>query len=285
MKRLVAVTPARDEQQLLPGLIASMTAQTRKPDRWIIIDDGSTDATGGIIDEAARKFRWIEPRHLERDRPRAPGGEAVIMQFLPRDQWLTYDYILRLDADLTFASDFIELLLAEFAHDPLLGIAGSTLLEPYGAGWREIRAPSFHTRGAVKTYSAKCFNAIGGLEAGLGWDTVDEAHAMMLGFHTRNFRHIRAFHHRPQGAAGGMLRAKRAAGQAAYRAGYSALFMCVRAARQSLGRPYVLGGAMMLAGYLEAYARRLPRAATPEVVRFVRRQQLRRLMLLDSVWR
>jgi hypothetical protein len=42
---------------------------------------------------------------------------------------------------------------------------------------------------------------------------------------------------------------------------------------------------MMLAGYLEACARRLPRAATPEVVRFVRRQQLRRLMLLDSVWR
>jgi len=266
-------------------MIASMEAQTRKPDRWIVIDDGSADATGEMLDDAARRLPWIEPHHLDRGRPRAPGGESVIMRFLPPEISRECDYILRLDADLTFGSDFIELLLAEFARDPKLGVGGAVLYEPVGSQWREIPMPSFHTRGAVKLYSAACFGAIGGLEAGLGWDTIDEAHAMMLGYRSRNFPHIRAYHHRPQGAAGGLWKGRLAAGRAAYRAGYSAIFMLARAIRQVRTRPFVAGSAMMLIGYFEGYARRLPRTAPPEVARFVRRQQLRRLMMLDSVWR
>ena len=285
MSRMLAITPARDEEKLLPGIIASMEAQTRKPDRWLVIDDGSGDATGEILDAAARRLPWIEPHHLERGRPRAPGGESVIMRFLPSEISRQWDFILRLDADLTFGPEFIELLLAEFDRDPKLGIGGAILYEPAGSQWREITMPSFHTRGAVKLYSGACFGAIGGLEAGLGWDTIDEAHAMMLGFRTRNFRNIRAYHHRPQGAAGGLWKGRLAAGRAAYRAGYSALFMLARAIGQAKRRPYVTGSAMMLTGYFEGYLRRLPRTASPEVARFVRRQQLRRLMMLDSVWR
>jgi biofilm PGA synthesis N-glycosyltransferase PgaC len=285
MNSYLAITPARDEEKLLPGLVASMVAQTVKAARWIIIDDGSADATGAIIDQAARKHSWIEPHHLPLNQPRAAGGESIIMRFLPTETWGRYDFILRLDADLSFRPNFVELLLAEFARDPLLGVAGATLYEPSDAGWREIRAPRFHTRGAVKMYSRACFAAIGGLEGGLGWDTIDEARAMMLGFRTRSFRHICALHHRPQGGAGSIWRARLAAGRAAYRAGYSPIFMFARATRQSLARPILLGGALMLAGYFEGYLRRWPKAASPELVRFIRGQQLRRLLLVRSSWR
>jgi glycosyltransferase involved in cell wall biosynthesis len=261
-----------------------MAAQTRLPDRWIVVDDGSADATGEILDAGVRRFSWIEPHHLARNRPRAEGGESVIMEFLPRTKWQDWDYLLRLDADLTFGPDFIESLLTEFSRNPRLGIAGAILLEPAGTQWREARVPSFHVRGAVKLYSSECFRAIGGLEAGLGWDTIDELHAMMLGYHTRHFPHIRAYHHRPQGMAGPLWRARMAAGRAAYRSGYSTLFMLVRTIRQLGMRPRLLGSAMMLAGFFEGYLRRLPRPAPPELVRFVRRQQLRRLMMLESVW-
>jgi poly-beta-1,6-N-acetyl-D-glucosamine synthase len=282
--RLIAITPARDEAKLLPGLIASMVAQTRLPDRWIVVDDGSADETGEILDAAAGRLSWIEPHHLVRNRPRAEGGESVIMGFLPPTVWQDWDYLLRLDADLTFGPDFIESLLTEFSRNPRLGIAGAILLEPAGTQWRVARVPSFHVRGAVKLYSSECFRAIGGLEAGLGWDTIDELHAMMIGYQTRHFPHIRAYHHRPQGMAGRLWRARLAAGRAAYRSGYSTLFMLVRAIRQLWMKPRLLGSAMMLAGYLEGYLWRLPRPAPPELIRFVRRQQLRRLMMLDSVW-
>jgi len=285
MSGLLAITPARDEEKLLPGLIASMAAQTCLPERWIVIDDGSADATAEILDDAASRYAWLEPHHLPGNRARAAGGESVIMQFLPRKEWGKWNYLLRLDADLTFAPDFIESLLAEFRRDAKLGIAGSILLEPDGAQWREINVPSFHVRGAVKMYSGRCFAAIGGLESGLGWDTIDELHAMMLGFHSRHFGHIRAYHHRPQGTAASLWRARLAAGRAAYRSGYSTLFMLVRATRHLLTTPWLLGSAMMLAGYFEGYLKRWPRPTPPELIRFVRRQQLRRLLMLETVWR
>ena len=89
--------------------------------------------------------------------------------------------------------------------------------------------PEYHTRGPAKMYSLACFNAIGELDPDVGWDTLDEARAMLHGFHTRGFRHITARHHRPQGEASGW-KARTRAGLAAYRVGYSPLFMLVRAA-------------------------------------------------------
>jgi poly-beta-1,6-N-acetyl-D-glucosamine synthase len=123
MSRYLAITPARDEEKLLPGLIASMASQSHLPSRWIIIDDGSADATPAILDEAARRYPWMEVHRLDGDRPRAAGGESVIMRFLPSETWNQCDYVLRLDADLSFASDLVELLLDEFVRDPALGIA------------------------------------------------------------------------------------------------------------------------------------------------------------------
>lgn len=285
MNTYIAITPARDEERLLPGLVESMTTQTVKPRRWVVIDDGSTDRTGAIIDQAARRNPWIEPHHLPSDRPRAPGGESVIMRFLPRESWEDCDAILRLDADLSFDTRFAQLLLAEFCRNPKLGIAGAALYEPDGRGWRETRAPSFHTRGAVKMYSRRCFEAIEGLPAELGWDTLDEVNAMMHGFETRTFRQVRAFHHRPQGAAGGLWRSRKAAGEAAYNIGYSPLFLVARAARLSLKWPPGIAGAALLTGYLQSCFMRRPRPASPELMAFVRRQQLRRLTMRESLWR
>lgn len=282
MNRYLVITPARDEEQFLPRLIDSLVSQRPQPSRWIVINDGSADGTAAILDSAATKFAWIEPHHLERNRVRAPGGESVIMKFLPVEVCERYDYILRLDADISFASDFSQLLLGEFSHDPKLGIAGPTLYEPDDSGWREIRQPGFHTRGAAKMYSSSCLASIGGLDGGLGWDTLDEARAMMLGFHTRSFRHITAKHHRPQGAASG-FKARIAAGYSAYKVGYSPLFMIARAARGCVSSP--LAGALLLAGFLKGYLRHEPRTASPDLIKFVRSQQLRRLTLRESQWR
>jgi hypothetical protein len=281
----VVITPARDEERLLPGLIASMESQTIIPKRWILIDDGSNDRTSEIADDAAARCPWIEVHHLERRLERAPGGESVVMKFLPREDWNKYDYVLRLDADLTFGPTMVEMLIAEFRKNSKLGIAGPVLYEPSGEQWREIRTPEFHTRGAIKMYSRKCFLAIGGMQAGIGWDTIDEAQGMMLGFKSRSFRHIVAYHHRPQGSARGNLRGRFGTGRTAYVLGYSPIFMLARAAARVHNSPPVLGSLTLLAGYIDGYVRKLPRSASPELVKFIRREQHKRLLMLESNWR
>lgn len=99
MNRYLAITPAKDEEKYLPSLIDSLVNQSVTPDRWIIIDDGSRDASARIIDQAAQHYPWIEPHHLAPRLRREEGGESVIMQFLPRQTWKQYDYIFRLDAE------------------------------------------------------------------------------------------------------------------------------------------------------------------------------------------
>ena len=113
--------------------------------------------------------------------------------------------------------------------------------------------------------------------------TVDEARAWMLGFRTRSCGQIRAFHHRPQGAASGRWDARIALGRAAYYSGYSPIFMIARAMRHSFKGP-AISGPLMLAGYCQGYLHRWPRLASPELVRFVRRQQVRRLLHMESIW-
>ena len=268
----------------MPGLIASIAAQTRLPLRWIVIDDGSADGTAGILDEAARRHPWIEPIHLARDRPREAGGESVIMQFLPRDAWQDVDFIFRLDADLSFATDFVELMLKEFAANPKLGIAGATLYEPNGDRWHEVpEFNSFHTRGATKMYSSACFDAIEPLEGCEGWDTIDEMRALMSGFKTQSFRHIRAYHHRPQGEVAGAWSGYIGKGQTAYYIGYSPIFLLARAARLAVSRP--LCALCMTAGYFQSQLKGRPTVNDTELISFIRRQQVRRLLMLESVWR
>jgi poly-beta-1,6-N-acetyl-D-glucosamine synthase len=285
VKHYMAITPARDEMRFLPGLIESMIAQTVKPRRWIIIDDGSSDGTAELIDRANQMHSWIKPHHLPRGGARAPGGESVIMRFLQPEAWQDCDAILRLDADITFRPEFAEKIMSEFDRDHRLGIAGPTLWEPTGDRWREILAPTFHTRGAAKMYSHSCFEAIGGLEAGLGWDTIDEVRALMLNYSTRSFRNIVAYHHRPQGAASGCWSSRVAAGRAAYNIGYLPLFLLARALKLGLDWPPIVSGAALVAGFVEGALKRSPRRLSHAHIKFVRRQQLRRLLLMESVWR
>jgi poly-beta-1,6-N-acetyl-D-glucosamine synthase len=281
----IAITPARDEERFLPFLIESMVRQSIRPQRWIIIDDGSADATPMLADAAAHEHPWIDVRHLKRERMRKRGGASIVMRHLPRELWQDADYILRLDADISFGPRFVESLLAEFHRDRALGIAGALLLERRGRALGHDRVPAFHVRGATKMYSRECFEAIGGLEAGPGWDTIDETRAMMRDFKTRSFPHINAIHHRPLGAADGRWRVLVAGGRAAYHAGYSPLFLAARAARRALSAPVGLAGVLLMSGYVAAYLRGEPRTAERELVRFVRKQQMRRLFFMESAWK
>ena len=66
----VLITPARNEEAFIGDTIRSVAAQTRRPLRWIIVSDGSTDGTDDIVKSHAADLHWIELMRMPERRDR-----------------------------------------------------------------------------------------------------------------------------------------------------------------------------------------------------------------------
>ena len=58
--RYSVVTPARNEATNLRRLADSMAAQTMRPHEWLIVDNGSLDATGETAAEIVRELPFAK---------------------------------------------------------------------------------------------------------------------------------------------------------------------------------------------------------------------------------
>lgn len=280
------VSPVRNEEKHLPLTIESLRTQTIRPAMWIIVNDGSTDKTGQIAETAARENPWIKVIHRA-DRGFRKAGGGVIDAFyegyrlIENESW---DYLVKLDGDLSFKPDYFEKCFDEFEADPTLGIAGGTICSCVDGTEESKVDPTFHVRGATKIYSAKCWKAIGGLIHAPGWDTLDEVKANMLGMTTRTLYGIDAIHHRPTGAAYGQWNDMAKGGVANYIAGYHPLFMFIKCLRRLAEKPYLLGGTALWFGFIKGYVKRIPQVNDKDLIRYFRQQQINRLMGRKSLW-
>jgi len=284
----VIISPVRNEVQHLGRTIESVLRQTIRPERWILVDDGSSDGTGAVADAAAARCEWIRVIH-RRDRGcRKPGGGVVDAFYEGYEQLgpIKWQYLVKLDGDLSFGPDYFARCLERFRQHPQLGIGGGTICKETDGRLAPESAldPAFHVRGATKMYRRECWEQLGGLIRAPGWDTVDEFKANMLGWVTYTFPEIQTLHHRPAGQAQGCWKNWLKNGRANYVAGYHPLFMFVKCLRRLVSRPYGIASAGLGFGYCGAYLRRVPRVGDAPLIRYVHQQQLRRLMHRESLW-
>ena len=54
------ISPCRNEAKFMRQTLDSVVSQSILPDKWIIVDDGSSDKTPSIIAEYVKKHDWIE---------------------------------------------------------------------------------------------------------------------------------------------------------------------------------------------------------------------------------
>jgi poly-beta-1,6-N-acetyl-D-glucosamine synthase len=281
--RVLVISPVRNEAAHIERTARGMAAQTRVPDLWLVVDDGSDDGTREILRRLEAEVPFMRVLHApqggpsaERDRL-ADAREAIAFNWaLATVRRAEYSHIGKLDGDVELPSGYFEDLLAEFDADRRLGIAGGALIEPFYGGWRRLRPPSYHVHGALKLYTADCLEAIGGMDERLGWDTIDETYARMKGFRTRSVGHALARHHRPSASAQGRLRGYARWGQCAYIVRYPPLWVAARALKEATRRPVLLAGAAFLCGYLRAAVRSTPRVEDEAFRRFVRGELYRR---------
>ncbi|HET9766261.1 MAG TPA: glycosyltransferase family A protein, partial [Thermoanaerobaculia bacterium] len=160
MARVLLITPARDEAAHLETTIRAVAAQTRRPDLWLIADDGSEDETPAILERLAAELPFLKAlRTPTRDAGGNADGLALAAEARAFNAALAtvdpaeFTHIGKLDADIELPPDYLEALLERFAADPGLGIGGGTLLERRGGEWRPTSVPAYHVRGALKLYS------------------------------------------------------------------------------------------------------------------------------------
>jgi len=282
----VVITPARDECAHLRLTIESMLAQSLPPLEWVIVDDGSHDETAAVIAQYARQHPWIHAVK-RKDRGHRFPGAGVAEAFwdgyrcLHRDDW---EFLVKLDADLSFAPDFFQEALKYFCGQPSLGIGGASLYSVVDGVPHLETGPRFHVRGATKIYRRACWEAIGGIIIAPGWDTVDEIKAQMLQWRTETFSDVCALHHRPTGGAS-HWRDMIKRGQGCYMAGYHPAYVAARCVRQLGSKPYVLGSICMGVAFLAGYLGRLAGERDPSLVHYVHEQQWRKLRGGTSMWK
>jgi len=287
MTKYVIITPARDEEAYIEKTILSVIQQTIRPAQWIIVDDGSRDRTGSIINSYAASYPWIKPLHRSNRGFRQAGGGVVNTFYEGYGQIgsSNWDFIVKLDADLTFAPDYFERCFREFDKDPRLGIGGGGIYHQQEGGLTLESNPRFHVRGATKIYKRACWEKLGGLLRAPGWDTVDELKANMLGWTTRTFPDLAVSHHRFTGAADGAWKDCVKNGRANYIAGYHPIFMLFKCIRRLFAKPYLFGSLGLFWGFLSAYFARTPQVKDRDLINYTRNQQMRRLLLQESIWK
>ena len=285
--KYVVITPVRDEEAYLPRTIESVIRQTVRPQEWVIVNDGSTDRTADIIDEYARTVSWIRGIH-RKDRGYRKWGGGIIEAFnegfnaLISQDW---EFLAKLDGDLSFEPNYFASAFIKFANNPRLGVGGGVLYHIENRVKTIERHPTFHVRGGAKIYRRPCWDSIGGLWIGPGSDTVDEVKANMLGWSTMSFADLQLEHHRWTGAAYGRWGGIVKNGKTDYVSGYHPLFLAAKAAARLFRQPYLVGSIGLLYGYLTAYLEGIPQVDDPGLIRYLRTQQLAKLMQRETIWK
>jgi biofilm PGA synthesis N-glycosyltransferase PgaC len=283
----VIITPVRDEEAYIQSTIESMIRQTVLPREWIIVDDGSKDNTGKIINDYANRYPWIRAIH-RKDRGFRKSGGGVVDAFNDGYRALNcsdWKFIVKLDGDLSFDIFYFEKCFDEFERNPRLGVGGGVICYIIDGVKQFEECPTFHVRGATKIYRKDCWDAIGGFWPAPGWDTMDEIKASMLGWTTNSFSDLHLIHHRGTGTAEGIWSGLVKNGRANYICGYHPLFMLSKCILRLARKPYLIGALGLMYGFSTGYLKHVPQVDDPEAIGYLRRQQLSRLRGGETIWR
>jgi chlorobactene glucosyltransferase len=142
-ERLFVLIPARNEAENIAACLDGLRAQVWERFTLLVLDDGSEDGTGGLVEQAAQEDGRIR---LLRGEPIPPGwagkvwacrqlGEAALAQGA--------DWILFLDADTRAQPELVGRTLA-YAQQTGAGMVSTFPYQVTGTFWERVVLPMLH---------------------------------------------------------------------------------------------------------------------------------------------
>ncbi len=260
--KYVVITPAYNEEEYLPFLLESMIGQTHQAAQLIIVNDGSTDETAKVVEKYGLQHDWIKLVNNTKKEKRAPGAKVVRAFLLGFEQLdvQDYDFIVKLDADLSLPEHYFETIAKHFQQNEQLGMVGGVCsLQEDGVWIVEKVADDDHIRGALKAYRTKIYNKMGGLRTAMGWDTVDELLCRYYGWQVKVDPSLVVKHHRPTNKEVGFLKGSFKCGKTFHYMRYSFLLALLGSLKRGMvHKPPLKTIWYTLKGYISAWCNNEP---------------------------
>jgi glycosyltransferase involved in cell wall biosynthesis len=259
--KYVLVTAAYNEEKNITRTIKSVLNQTLRPEKWVIVSDGSTDGTDAIVKKfsalhdfikyAQQEKRASDERRLEQvtiAQARAMALGISLMASVP------YEFLGNLDADIRLVPDFYEHIIRQMVVDETLGIAGGGVYSIDHTGKTLLGGfiqPNF-VGGPTQVFRRACLEALGGyLEAGHA-DCVAVSRAKMKGWKVKTFPDVRAFQYEmPKNTIREKVPTCFRMGHMDYLMGGLFTFQLIRCINRMIHPPFFFAGAAMLMGYFK----------------------------------
>jgi glycosyltransferase involved in cell wall biosynthesis len=282
--RYVLISPCRNEAQFMRQTLDSVVAQSMTPTRWVIVDDGSTDETAAILADYASRHAWISIV-TRADRGHRAVGPGVVDAFYSGYQSIDrseYDFVCKLDLDLLLPPRYFEILMQRMNADPRIATcSGKSYINENGRLLFE-RHGDDTSLGMTKFYRIDRFQEIGGFVREVMWDGIDCHLCRMHGWIACSWDEpdLRFVHLRPMGSSQQSIYTGRMRhGYGQYFMGTGFLFLAASALSRLNQKPYILGGLAILWGWVKSAMLRKPRYDNMEFRRFLRRYQMRVLLV------
>jgi glycosyltransferase involved in cell wall biosynthesis len=283
--RYCLISPCRDEADYAQSTLDTVLRQSVRPERWIIVNDGSTDESPAILARYARRHPWITVIHRSSNERRLGGGVVdAFYEGLGHVNIEEFDFICKLDMDLKLPERYFEILIDRMHKNPRLGTCSGKPYYPL----KSNRDNSFDgpllseacsddmSVGMTKFYRVECFQEIGGFVREVMWDGIDCHRCRMLGWEAASWDEpeLRFLHLRPMGSSHrGILTGRVRHGFGQHFMGTAPSYMLASAAYRMTRPPFVVGGLAMLWGYAKSVWQRRPQYDDTEFRRFVRHYQ------------
>ena len=271
------IIPAHNEEAFLADTLNSVLRQSLPHKQLIVVNDNSTDGTEAIIDEFLSLSDSIQKLTTTSSDQHMPGSKVINafqqgLELLDKD----YDFIVKLDADVILPDNYFERIAYILKGNPKVGIAGGFIYEQIAYNEWELNHPmnKNHVRGAIKSYSKACFNAIGGLKNAMGWDTLDELLAQYHDFEIFTDDSLHVKHLRPTGKAYDP-KAKLLQGKAMFTMRYGFWITCIASLKMAWKQKNRKAFFANMYGFFKAKKIREPFLVSIEEGRFIRKLRWR----------
>jgi len=284
-RRYVVIMPCRNEEQFIQHTLDCVVAQTVPPVECVVVNDGSSDATGTIAEEMAAKHDWIHVVHRDDRGERKVGGGVVDTFYSGFEALKTddYRYLCKMDADLTLQPGYFEHAIGKMEADPKLGGTSGKVFNPLDDGTtKEEAIIDQMVSGAMNFWRRECWEEIGGFVREVMWDGIAMHRASLFGWVTRSFRdeELRIIHHRLMGSSHKSIYFGRTRwGRGQWFMGTHPLYILASGVWRLRERPYIIGGALIVTGYIRAWMEGARRYDDLRFRRHLHRWQLDRLHL------